>query len=266
MSAGTRHGAAADSPAGPGRDGRAGAAALRERRFALRRPRRRDQHHPPPAAGAWRRSRAPRPQPQRRRHRAGGDPGRRRRHRLQFVPGRARRVLQLHGRHAARARRRTRPHRRRWRRHDRAARSRGTRSLRRRAHLYARGRPQARPRRHDRRCAGARAACAASRRSSSVRSGRATTSRSRARSPLLEHGGDRTAAQRDACAAPSRAARAKPPVVGITGTGRRRQVEPDRRTADAVRALTSRTATSPSWPWTRRGAAAAARCSAIASA
>ena len=138
---------------------------------------------------------------------------------VQFLPGRPQRVLPLHGRHAARARRGAHPHRRRRRRHDRAARDRGTRGLRRRAHLHARGRPQARPRRHDRRRHRARAAGRSARRSSSVRSVRATTSRSRARSRRSSTARTTRPVCAKRCARPWRASAHRTPVVGITGTG-----------------------------------------------
>ena len=218
---------------------RSGATAFRERRVALRRPRRGDQHHPPPAAGARRRGRAPRPQPQRRRHRPRRDPGGRGRHRLQLVPGRSQRILPLHGRHARAS---TAPvTSASW--SAAAARSRRTEiaelaGLRRRAHLHARGRPQARARRHDRGRARARASLPASRRSSSAPSARATTSRSRARSPRSSRTRTDRGARRDAAQA---AARRHAQVARRRHHGhrRRRQVEPDRRTADALRALLS---------------------------
>ncbi len=148
MTAGKATGTARQT-SGDSRRGRA--TAIRERGLAVRRPRRGDQHHPPPAAGARRGSRASRPQPQRRGHRPRGDPGGRGRHRRELVPGRAQRVLPLHGRHAARARRRAHPDRGRRGRHDRPARDRGAARVRGRADLFAGGRSQARPRRHDRR-------------------------------------------------------------------------------------------------------------------
>ena len=127
------------------------------------------------------------------------------------------------------------PRGRRRRRHDRAARDRGAAGLRRRAHLLARGRPQARPRRHDRGRDRARARAARARRSSSARSVRATTSRSPARSRRSSASDDDAGAARDA--AQGRGARAS--------TARRSSASPapaapasraHRRAADALRA------------------------------
>ena len=85
----------------------------------VRRPRRVDQHHAAHPAGVRLRGHPPRPQPVGRGDRQLRDPGRRARHRDLVLPGRARRVLQVHARPAARARRR--PHQgvRRRRRRDR---------------------------------------------------------------------------------------------------------------------------------------------------
>ena len=85
---------------------RVAAAAHRHGGLAVRRPRRRDQRHAPADPGARGGGDPPRAQPRRRRGRPGRDPGGRGRGRGQLVPGRARRVLPLHGRDAARGRRR----------------------------------------------------------------------------------------------------------------------------------------------------------------
>ena len=73
--------------------------------------------------------------------------------------------------------------------------------------------------------------------------------------------------------APGRADPARAGALAPQGAGhrhhrhrRRRQVEPHRRAAGAPGARTSRRRRSPWWRWTRRAGAAAARCSATASA
>ena len=86
-----------------------------------------------------------------RRGRHGRAAGRRAGHRHQLLPGRPRRVLQVHGRPAAPARRRAHPGVRRRRRRDRAGRDPRAARLRRDAHLQPRGRPAHGPGRDDRR-------------------------------------------------------------------------------------------------------------------
>ena len=244
--------------------------ALRHGGEPVRRPRRVDQHHAAHPAGVGLRGDPPRPQPLGRGDRQLRAAGRRARHRDLVVPGRARRVLQVHARPAARARRR--PHQgvRRRRRRDRAGRDRGAARLRRHAHLLARGRPAARPAGHDQRDRrGVRRRPRDGRcRRRSTRCATAIASRARARwrgsSP-----GSRTAPSpaklRDELLAA--AAKAKAPALGITGTGgagkssltdelvRRFRLDQQRRAA------ASRSSRS-----TRRGASPAARCSATASA
>ena len=124
---------------------------LRHRGEPVRRPRRVDQHHAPDPAGDRLRGDPSRPQPLGRGDRQLRDAGRRARHRDLVVPGRPRRVLQVHARPAARARRR--PHQgvRRRRRRDRPGGDRGAARLRRHADLLAGGRPEARPAGDDQR-------------------------------------------------------------------------------------------------------------------
>ena len=136
--------------------GRGHAAALRHCRQLVRRPRRGDQHHASHHPGAGRRGDPSRPQPLGGRRGARGAAGRRRRNRAVVLSGRPRRVLQVHGRHAARARRRPRARVWRRRRHHHAGRDQGTAGLRRRAHLSPERRHEARPHRDDRRRDGAR--------------------------------------------------------------------------------------------------------------
>ena len=76
--------------------------------------------------------------------------GRRRRDRAVLLPGRPRRILQVHGRHAARARRLAHQRVRRRRRHDHAGRNPRTAGLRRRAHLPPERRHAHGPGRDDR--------------------------------------------------------------------------------------------------------------------
>ena len=124
---------------------------VRHGREPVRRPRRLDQHHAAHPPGERLRGHPPRPQPRRRGDRAVRDRGGRARHRDLVLPGRARRVLQVHDRPAARARRRPRPGVRRRRRRHRARRDRRAARVRRRAHLLARGRAAPRAAGHDQR-------------------------------------------------------------------------------------------------------------------
>ena len=125
--------------------------ALRDGREPVRRPRRVDQHHAAHPAGVGLRGDPPRPQPVGRGDRQLRAAGRRAGHRDLVLPGRPRRVLQVHDRPAARARRRPREGVRRRRRRDRAGGDQGTARLRRRAHLLAGRRAEAGPAGHDQR-------------------------------------------------------------------------------------------------------------------
>ncbi len=125
--------------------------ALRHRCEPVRRPRRVDQHHAAHPPGERLRGDPPRAQPLGRgdRHlRAAGGCAR---HRDLVVPGRPRRVLPLHDRPSARARRRPRQGVRRRRRRDRRLRDQGPARLRRDADLLAGGRPEARAAGNDQR-------------------------------------------------------------------------------------------------------------------
>ena len=243
---------------------RARAAALRDRGEPVRRPRRRDQHHAPADPGAGRRGHPSRPQPRGRGRRARGAAGRRRRDRGVVVPGRPRRILQVHGRHAEAARRRARARVRRRRRHDHAGRDRRAAGLRRRAHLPSERRHAPRPRRDDR---GRRAPRAGTspRRPNVRRASRSTTKSRSAR-----------------CCRSSRTARSTNPSSracarnGSSRAARRRSSASPAPAAPASRASSTNCCcascmrfprcASPCSRSIRRGAAPAARCSAIASA
>ena len=128
------------------------------------------------------------------------------------------------------------PRRRRRRRHDRAARGRGARSLRRREDLHAGRRPAARPQRHDRGRVPARARVVAARRSSGRARRRATTrSRSRAPSRCSRQRSTRPRASRGLRSARWQQTLNRPPVVGITGTGGAGKSIAHRRAAESHR-------------------------------
>ena len=116
---------------------------LRHRGEPVRRPRRVDQHHAADPAGDRLRGHPPRPQPRGRGDRHLRAAGGRARHRDLVLPGRARRVLQVHDRPPARARRRPRQGVRRRRRRDRAGGDPRAPRLRGGADLHARGRAAA---------------------------------------------------------------------------------------------------------------------------
>ena len=122
------------------------------------------------------------------------------------------------------------------------------------------------PQRHDRRRVRARARGAASP-PYELRPAERARSRHIARTISVLEGGHGRGARRRSRSAGRSAERAhKVPVIGITGTGGAGKSSLTDELLRALRARISRQRRSPWWRWIRRGAAAAARCSATASA